>query len=322
MLRQQAPPFEVLIADGRSDDGTRQILERFAREYPNVKMLDNAARFTSSGLNLAIAAARAPIIMRMDCHTQYREDYIAECVRVLEETGASNVGGAARTRPAGFRARLFAAAYRHPFSCGGALFHDENYEGPIDTVPYGCWRRELFDQIGMFDEMLVRNQDDEFNLRTLRAGGRIWQSRRIVSWYEPRTSLSALFRQYFQYGYWKVAVIRKHRIPASWRHLVPGAFVAMVLGLPLTVGAAAAIGIAKLAILGAAAWVAVLSVYAVSAASAALLTISQNGPAASVALPVLFAIYHVSYGLGFLSGILAAARNQRAVPARAADITR
>ncbi len=101
----------------------------------------------------------------------------------------------------------------------------------MDTVYLGCWRREIFDRIGLFDETLVRNQDDEWNLRLTRAGGRIWQSPRIRSVYSVRESLGALFRQYLQYGYWKVRVIRKHRLPASPRHLVPGLFLASLLVL-------------------------------------------------------------------------------------------
>ena len=108
-----------------------------------------------------------------------------------------------------------------------------NYEGRLDTVYLGCWPREVFERIGLFDEELVRNQDDEFNLRLARAGGKIWQSPRIKSWYTPRGSLGDLFRQQMQYGYWKVRVIQKHRLPASIRHLVPGLFVVSVVVLPV-----------------------------------------------------------------------------------------
>jgi len=113
-----------------------------------------------------------------------------------------------------------AAAFHSSFSTGGAKAHDENYEGWVDTVAYGCWRKTTLVQLGLFDEALVRNQDDELNLRLTRAGGKIWQSRAIVSWYSPRAALSSLFRQYFQYGFWKVAVIRKHGLAGFLAHLV------------------------------------------------------------------------------------------------------
>ena len=160
----------------------------------------------------------------MDTHTEYATDYVRKCVRTLETTKACNVGGPARTKADGLCPRAIQAAYHSRFSSGGARFHDEHYSGYVDTVPYGCWRKETLIRLGLFDEQLVRNQDDELNLRLIRDGGKIWQASDIVSWYHPRSTLSSLFRQYFQYGFWKVLVIRKHRLPASWRHLIPGIF--------------------------------------------------------------------------------------------------
>jgi succinoglycan biosynthesis protein ExoA len=196
-------------------------------------VIDNPGRIVSTGLNSAIKAARGEIVVRMDAHTEYAPDYVQQCVAVLQETGADNVGGPARTRAETYLEKAVAAAYHSRFAVGGARFHDVNYEGWVDTVTYGCWRREAFDRFGYFDEELVRNQDDEHNLRIIRDGGKIWQSPKIRSWYRPRGSLSALFKQYMQYGYWKVRVIQKHKLPASWRHLVPGAFVLALLVLIL-----------------------------------------------------------------------------------------
>lgn len=318
-------PFEVLVADGASNDGTREILDRYAHSHPVVRVLDNPERFTSSGLNRAISAARGNIILRMDCHTRYRPDYIAECLRVLEETGADNVGGAARVQPQNLRERMFAAAYRHPFSCGGARFHDEEYEGPCDTVPYGCWRRETLARLGLFDEALIRNQDDELNLRTIRAGGRIWQSRRIVSWYSPRQSLTSLFRQYLQYGYWKVAVIRKHHLPASWRHLIPGLFVAALMLLPIAALASFLLKFPSATTVLIASWIATVGTYALASLGASALAVRREGWAVAALLPVMFAVYHLAYGTGFLAGLFAFLRPARAthpVSGRFADLTR
>ena len=217
--------WEAIIADGMSDDGTHEVLQDYATRCPQLKVIANAARIVSTGLNAAIGAAFGEIIIRMDAHTSYASDYCRQCVETLERTGADNVGGPARTNAVGVRARAVAAAFHSRFSTGGARFHDVSYEGWVDTVPYGCWRKTTLERIGLFDEMLVRNQDDELNLRLSRAGGKIWQSPTIVSWYSPRATLSNLFHQYFQYGFWKVAVIRKHRLPGSWRHGVPVAFI-------------------------------------------------------------------------------------------------
>jgi hypothetical protein len=269
-------------------------------------LIDNSGGIVSTGLNAAIQVASGDIIVRMDCHTEYHRDYVARCVEVLERTGADNVGGPARTRHDGFLSRAICAAYHNPFSCGGARFHDETYEGPIDTVTYGCWRRETLERLGMFDESLVRNQDDELNLRTIRAGGTVWQSPAIVSWYRPRSSLSGLCRQYLQYGFWKVAVIRKHQLPASWRHLVPGAFVLVNLLLALTVGVAYAARLPLLASVAAAAWATLLITYGICCVAFSLRSAQHYGWLVVPLLPVLFAAYHGSYGLGFLLGIVSA----------------
>ena len=295
--------LEILVADGESDDGTGKVLATYCEKDPRVRIVPNPGRIVSTGLNAAIEAAGGDVIVRMDVHTEYAPDYIKTCLEALRSTGAWNVGGAARTRASGTMGRAIAAAYGSPFSTGGARFHDENYEGFVDTVTYGCWRKTTLERLGMFDEALVRNQDDELNLRTIRAGGTIWQSPSIVSWYKPRSSLRALFRQYFQYGYWKVAVIRKHRIPASWRHLVPGLFVS--LNIFLFAGAFAAWLLGYESVFRMLALCLGLSIgsYFIGLLAASAHASRKAGLKAGLMLPIVFATYHVSYGLGFLAGL-------------------
>src|SRR6266550_1081136 len=224
----QDPPeggMEIIAADGMSTDGTRAYLDEMAQRHAQLRVLSNPGRIVSTGLNAAIRAARGEIIVRMDAHTTYAPDYVRQCLAVLNETGADNVGGPMRTRAETFMEEAIRAVFHCAWAVGGARSHAPDYEGLVDTVIYGCWRKSVFDEVGLFDEELVRNQDDEHNLRIARSGGRIYQSPRIRSWYHVRGSLAALFRQYMQYGYWKVLVIRKHQVPASFRHLVPGTFV-------------------------------------------------------------------------------------------------
>lgn len=285
---------EVLVVDGMSNDGTREILGDWCRRENNLKLLDNPERTVPAAMNIGIRAAAGKIIVRMDAHTKYAPDYIKQCLAALEQTGADNVGGPARTESTGYIQSAICAAYHSWFSVGGARFHDISYEGNVDTVTYGCWRRDVFDRIGLFDEQLARNQDDEFNLRLTRAGGRIWQSPKIISWYEPRGSLSALFHQYAQYGYWKVRVIQKHRLPASFRHLVPGFYVFAMIVLAL---------LAMLWPVAAWAWIGLFVSYAVCNVMASLLTARGNGMRLFPVLPVVFACYHFGYGFGFLRGI-------------------
>lgn len=323
IFNQQAVPggFEVLVVDGMSDDGTREVLARLAASHPQLRVIDNPRRFTASAMNLGIENARGQWIAILGCHNRYAEDYLRQCHQVSLETCADNVGGAMFCEGKTPMQRAVAAAHHSPFACGGAGWHDTNFEGPADTVFGGFYRREVFARIGRFDEELVRNQDDELNLRLVRAGGRIWHSPRIRSWYSPRATLRALFTQYLQYGYWKVRVIQKHRLPASWRHLVPGAFVFALglLGILLLVGlvlgaggqawgAGAGASLAR-------AWGAGLrwtaggllalgvASYTLAVCAAAALTAAKHGGSLFTRLIAVFPCYHLGYGYGFLCGI-------------------
>jgi glycosyltransferase involved in cell wall biosynthesis len=314
-LAQQPPPggFEILVVDGMSDDGTREILDQLASEDSRVRVIENPKRITPYAMNAGIHAARGRFIAIMGAHNRYAPDYLLESVKLLEETGVDNVGGAMICDSHTLLQQAIALAHHSRFAVGWARWHDPGYEGPADTVFGGVYRREVFDRIGLFDEGLLRNQDDELNLRLTRAGGRIWQSPRIRSWYEPRRSLAALFRQYLQYGYWKVHVIRKHRRPASIRHLVPGAFVLLLgfLGLMGLWWSSAAIAAAGL-----------LAVYILACSFAAVASLQKAGWRVVPLLVPVFVCYHFGYGLGFLRGLLEALLPRRRTTAAFTELTR
>lgn len=288
--------LEVLVADGASDDGTREILDDYSARHPIVRVIHNDKQTVSPGLNLAILASTGDVIVRIDAHTEYATDYIRQCVHVLHETEADNVGGAWRTKATGYLPEAIALAFHSPFSAGGALSRDIDYEGPVDTVIYGCWRREKLIELGLFDEDLTRNQDDELNFRITRSGGTIWQSCRIRSWYQPRASLAALLRQYSQYGYWKVRVIQKHGSPASLRHLIPGLFVASLIGLGFGAPFCSVLRGLFLVEFG---------IYLSANLAASLYTCRRQATLRFLpVMPLIFACYHFGYGYGFLRGLL------------------
>ena len=351
ILRQEEPEggFEVIIADGMSSDGTREILARLAEEVAGkpadatpspggegrgegeslksafapgclLRVIDNPDRIVSKGLNAAIRAARGGIIIRMDAHTEYAPDYVRECVAALQATGADNVGGPACTKAQTYIEKAVSAAYHSPFSVGGARFHDTDYEGYVDTVTYGCWPRSTFEKFGLFDEELVRNQDDEHNLRITRGGGKVYQSPKIKSWYRPRGTLAALFKQYMQYGYWKVRVIQKHKLPASIRHLVPGAFVLALMLLFLLSLACEVFGLLLhgprpvkfvhtspgyfTGLLSTFSFLLICSAYLLAMLVASVVTAAKTEWKLLPVLPLVFGCYHFGYGYGFLRGIL------------------
>jgi glycosyltransferase involved in cell wall biosynthesis len=298
VLRQQLAPgwqLQLVIADGQSDDGTRELLQHIAAAEPRVLWIDNPARIVSTGLNAALSRASGEAIVRMDVHTEYADDYVAQCLAVQAETGADNVGGPWRAEPdarAGAMQQAVAAAFQSRWVAGGALSRDLGYNGWVDTVYLGSWPRASFERFGGFDEQLVRNQDDEHNLRIVKGGGRVWQSSRIRSVYRPRATLSQVFRQYLQYGYWKPFVMKKHGQAASLRHLVPGIFVALLVVLALLAGMAAwpVLALAGLYVLG---------ILAMTLAVAHAQALPWR---VLLRVPAVIAAYHVGYGMGSLIG--------------------
>jgi glycosyltransferase involved in cell wall biosynthesis len=312
-LAQQMPAgvaLEVVIADGDSDDGTRQKLDGWQLREARLRVIANPARITSAALNRAIAAAQGETIVRMDVHTTYAPDYVAQCLRALTETGAVCVGGAWRPVGGSGRQGAIAQAFQSRFGSGGAASRRLDYSGPVDTVYLGAWRRADLLRLGGFDEALVRNQDDELNLRINRSGGQVWHSAAIRSWYTPRGSYTALLKQFYQYGYWKVPVIRKHRLPAAPRHLVPFAFVATLAGLAL---AALVWPLAAWALAG------LLAVY-IAAALASAVAVAPWPAAPAVAWAC--ACMHMGYGVGFGHGLLDFAVLRRGPAPSATRLTR
>lgn len=314
VLAQELEPgwvLEILVADGMSDDGTREVLANYAAQAGNVRVIDNPGRIVSTGLNAAIASSTGGIIVRMDAHTTYAPDYIRRCVNTLLETRAENVGGPWVCQGQGPLGQAVAAAFQSPFCMGGGKAHDPHYEGEVDTVYLGCWPRSVFERFGLFDQALVRNQDDEFNFRLRRMGGRIWQSPRIRSSYTPRASLKRLFLQYLQYGFWRVAVIRKHRSLASWRHTVPALFVSWIFLSVALILLAYGFKFAPVGQIISAALIDSLLIYFCACLVAALPFVRSVHPLGVLMLPGVIAVHHFAYGLGFLAAVLKGRSHRR-----------
>ena len=290
-IKPDSMDIQVVIADGESDDGTREHLEIWAQREDRLLIVDNPKKTTPAGLNIAISQTIGETIIRMDVHTIYAADYVKNCVENLYKTGASCVGGAWRAATSPGRAGAIAAAFGSRFGSGGAASRRVDYTGPVDTVYLGTWRRSDLLKLGGFDETLLRTEDDELNLRIIRSGGKVWQSADIKCWYQPRSSFKALAAQIYQYGYWKVPLIRKHHAPASPRHLVPVFFVFTILSLlffgffyPL-------------------AWLlqgfVLFSYAAVALISAALIEKPWAKPVRWLSIAWSFVCMHFAYGFGF-----------------------
>jgi succinoglycan biosynthesis protein ExoA len=302
ILAQRYPSerMQIIVVDGMSDDGTREVIQDIAGRVsrkndvlpPYLNVLDNPAQITSTALNIGLARARGDVVIRVDGHCRIARDYVRRCVATLASTGADCVGGSMVTVGQKWVARAISLAQSTFFGVGGAAFRTgKSTAGFVDTVAFGAYRRGVFEQIGGFDEELVRNQDDEFNFRLIQSGGRIWLNPAIQSVYYSRLSFRGLWDQYFSYGLYKVRVIQKRHAVPSWRLLVPPAFVLALLA-SLTAGIAPA-GRLPLATLAAG--------YSVATALASFWTARQDWRALPL-LPAAFATMHFAYGLGFLVG--------------------
>ena len=288
--------LEVLISDGMSDDGTQQIIARLAKAHPDIHVvvIENRGRIVPTGFNLGLARARGEVIVRVDGHTIVAPDYVFECVAALQSSGADNVGGRMEAVGQNRFGEAVSLATSTPFGVGGARFHYSEREEWVDTVYMGAWPRQVFERIGLFDEEQVRNQDDEFNYRLLEHNGRILLSPNIRSRYYTRNTPRSLWRQYYQYGYWKVRVMQKHPRQMRPRQFVPSLFAGTLL---LT------LGLTPFATIGR--WGAMLAVgcYTVGNLSGSALTARRANWRLMPLLAVTFAILHLSYGLGFLTGL-------------------
>lgn len=292
--------MEVLVADGMSTDGTREVVRGLAAGAgPRVRLIDNPGCIVPTGLNAAIGGAAGEIIVRVDGHCAIAPDYVRRCVGLLASGEAEGVGGPIETVGETTLARAIAAAMSSTFGVGGSAFRTvRDQEMFTDTVAFPAYRREVLERVGPYDEELVRNQDDEYNYRLRKLGGRLLLSPLIRSKYYSRASVRSLWRQYFQYGYWKVRVMQKHPAQMCGRQFVPALFVLCVCSaLLLAVATRTAAGAAPLA--------SVLAAYLAGNVVASL-TLARRGREWRYLplLPLIFGTLHFAYGLGFLTGLL------------------
>lgn len=282
--------IEILVADGRSTDRTRDILALLSADDPRIQLVDNPHRLQAAGLGQVVRAARGDIIVRMDVHCEYAPDYVRKCVEVLERTGADNVGGAQRARATTRFQRALCAALGSPLGVGGAKYRSADSEGFVDTVFLGAFRRQVFETIGLWDPRAITNEDAELNQRILEAGGQIYLSRDIVVHYFPRDSLRSLAKQYFRYGRGRARTLLKL-----------GAFTNVRPALPFLMVASEAILLAVPPLWPIAA--ASLAAYALATGIEAVRVGSSIGASAVPTVGAIFPVLHVSHGLGFAAGL-------------------
>ena len=295
IMRQDYPAdwLEVKVVDGRSEDGSAAIVRSYAGRMPDVELLDNPARVTPAALNIGIRRSGGDMVIILGSHSFIEPDFVSRNVAALAASGADCAGGRIETVSESSMGKVISQAMSSTFGVGNSRFRTSMRPGFVDTVAFGAYRREVFDRIGLFDEDLIRNQDDEFNYRLIRNGGRIYLDPSIRSSYYSRLTLRGLWRQYFQYGWWKTVILRKHgRLPAA-RNLAPAAALAVfILSLTLALAEPSLV------------WVAagILTAYLIMSLAVTLRLAGRRGPS-MLLLPFAFATLHLSYAAGFLCGL-------------------
>jgi succinoglycan biosynthesis protein ExoA len=288
--------MEVLIADGMSTDQTRQRISDIQRDHPELKVriLDNPQRNIPAGLNIAIRAAQGDLIVRLDAHSVPRQDYIERCVAALDQGLGDNVGGVWEIHPAGdgWQARAIAIAASHPLGVGDARYRYTDRAEQVDTVPFGAFRRELAQRIGLYDETLLTNEDYEFNVRLRQAGAKIWLDPAIRSVYFARSNLAALARQYWRYGYWKARMLRRYPGTVRWRQALPPLFVLSLLFWAILAFVLPVTG--WIFVLELSTYILIMMVVGVQQ------SVKSRDMALMIGVPLAIAVMHVFWGSAFL----------------------
>jgi len=275
---------EVCLALGPSTDATNDVAARLQANEPRLRTVANPTGKTPAGLNAAIRATTGEVIVRVDGHSVLSPGYITRAVETLRRTGAANVGGVQKAVGTTPFEEAVAAAMASPFSMGGARFHTGGAEGPVDTVYLGVFQRTAIEQVGLFDEKLVRNQDYELNIRLRKAGHTVWFDPKLEVEYRPRPSLRTLARQYAEYGAWKRHVLRLHPKSLKLRQIVP----------PITL-------IALMVSSVAAPWVPITLVVPIVYVGLVVLVSLTTSKRNAFRLIVVFPTMHMSWAWGFLA---------------------
>ena len=295
--------LEIILVDGVSTDKTAEIIEEYQQIHSVFKLLQNPKQTVQHALNIGMKAAQGKYIVRMDAHSEYADNYISKCVEYLNKTDAVNVGGPMIAEGKTPVQKAIAAAYHSKFALGGGKNHDETYEGYADTVYLGAFKKKTLEEVGYYDKDLIRNEDDDLNFRLKEKGYKIYITPEIKSTYYPRCTYRELFKQYFEYGEWKVAVRKKHGEHARKTHYIPLLFV-----LLLVLGGIASI-LSPFIFNESCSWV-IPCAYGVGCGLYLLIDIIASfsnkracGFIQKLRLVWIHIILHISYGCGYIKGI-------------------
>jgi glycosyltransferase involved in cell wall biosynthesis len=301
ILQQDYPvnDLEIIMIDGNSTDKTRDIISEYASRHPNITLLDNPGRYVPFALNSGIRQAKGEVIIRMDAHSEYPANYVSRLVYYLFELEADNVGGTWITLPADSRMKSLAIArsLSSPFGIGNAEYRlNVKKIRRVDTVPFGCYHKSIFEKIGMFDEELLRNQDIEFNGRILKNGGTIYLVPDVNMIYYSRDSVKKILKMFFQYSMFRPLVNKKLKMTLQLRQFIPPIWVIFLLSTLIGSFFSKVSGLALLSGLGL--YLVCDLFFSVQSA------VDEKKWGLMMYLPWIYFFLHISYGCGYIIGII------------------
>jgi len=300
LIKQDFPKenLEILVVDGDSKDKTKDIVKEYIQKYPFIRIIDNKEKYTSFGLNMGIKKAMGDIIIRMDAHAEYEKDYISKCIKYLKEYNADNVGGVLKTIPSNNSsvAKAITICLSHFFGAGGSYFRTGSKKPiEVDTVFGGCYKREVFDKIGLFNEKLIRSQDIELNRRLKASGGKILLVPDITAYYYPQNNLVDFFEHNFVDGIWTIYPLKFGIRIFSLRHLIP-LFFTLSLFLSLILFPFFPIAILFFDL--------IFGIYILLSLFFSVKISIKNGFKYFFLMPIVFLSRHIGYGLGSIWGLI------------------
>ena len=295
--------YEILITDGISDDKTREIIKNFQRENENIFLIDNPDKIVSIGFNKALSIAKGDVIIRLDGHAEFAPNYFRKCLNILKNKDVCCAGGIILNNSSSSIGKSIEIAQTSNFGVGGVAFRKNDIKAKyVDTLAFGAYKKEVFELYGGYDEELIKNQDDEFNFRLIQNGNNIWLDPSLKTIYYSRESFKKLFIQYFYYGLYKIRVIQKRQGFSSWRHIIPGIF---VLGLIISI-------LQKIIYGKSIIFYSIFFSYSILNVFSMLFELFKKLRIVEILkkinlilyIPIAFLTMHLSYGLGFLFGII------------------
>ncbi|MFD3446618.1 glycosyltransferase family 2 protein [Microbacteriaceae bacterium 4G12] len=291
--------MEIIIIDGESSDSTVEKIEKYQQKFNTIKLFMNPKKIAPIAMNIGIKNAEGKYIIRLDAHASYEKDYIKSCIDLLKKYNADNVGGCLETRPSSntLIAKSIALGLANKFGVGNSLFRTAQEEREVDTVPFGAFKKEVFEKVGLYNELLVRNQDIELNGRILKSGGKIILSPKIKCAYYARGTLKGLYSQNYNNGKWNIYTTKIASYALSIRHFIPLFFVVAILLSLLALCVKPVIGFSIMALT-------LLPYFILALFFAYKVARNEKNYLYVFSMPIIFLTLHLSYGIGSIVGII------------------